>query len=151
LSDVKWQFLRKHRPCFSTEASDGGGVRSRITIIPLVLAWICANGAIWDVVQVFAWGRMFAGYTQTMTIGAALRETFDPSRPCEMCSGIANAREAAKEQVPAAVEGAVEKIVLALHSPAPLVFDRTRIKWPVMRIGIAPIRSERVPVPPPRA
>jgi hypothetical protein len=130
---------------------DALGVRSRIAIIPLVFAWVCANGAIWDVVQVFAWGKMFASYAQTMSVGAALRETFDPSRPCEMCSGIATAREAAKEQVPATVEGAVEKIVLALHTPAPVIFEHARANWPVMLTGLVPLRSELVPVPPPRA
>ena len=59
-----------------------------------MLAWLCANGALLDLVQVFAWSRMFAGYTQTMTVGAALRETFDPAKPCELCLGVADAKDA---------------------------------------------------------
>ena len=46
----------------------------------LLFAWICANGALLDVVQVFAWGKMFSGYAKSMSVSAALKETFDPAR-----------------------------------------------------------------------
>ena len=140
-----------HRACFSLNAGNDWSVRRRIAIFPLVLAWVCANGAIWDVVQVFAWGKMFAGYTQTMSLGAALRETFEPSKACEMCSGIATAREAAKEQAPVVADRAAEKIILALDAPAPLLFDQDHADWPMIPAGDARVRAERVPVPPPRA
>ncbi len=126
-------------------------MRRRIAIASLCFAWICANGAIWDAVQVFAWGKMFAGYAQMMSVPAALRATFDPARPCELCVTVADARETAREQLPQAVERAAEKLLLALHSPAPIVLVPAPGAWPPTLAHAAPRRTESVPVPPPRA
>jgi hypothetical protein len=125
-------------------------VRLRVAQLSLLLAWICANGAIWDAVQVFAWSKMFVGYTSTMTVPAALRETFDPSKPCDMCLGVASARETAKQQLPQSVEHSTEKLLLALHTSASVVFNTTPGDWPVTLSREAESRSESVPVPPPR-
>ena len=46
-------------------------VQRRFAITSLIFAWICANGAVWDAVQVFAWARMFAGYAHTLPVRAA--------------------------------------------------------------------------------
>jgi hypothetical protein len=125
-------------------------VRRRVATFSLLFAWVCANGAIWDAVQVFAWGKMFAGYTQAMTVPAALRETFDPAKPCEMCLGVASAKETAKQQLPQSVERSTEKLLLAIHSPAGIVFENIPQEWPVTRASVVLVRTEPVPVPPPR-
>ena len=126
-------------------------VRRRVAIVSLFFAWVCANGAIWDAAQVFAWGKMFAGYTQTMGIADALRATFDPAKPCEMCVGVANAKETARQQLPQAVESSAEKLLLALHTSAPIVLVNSAAEWPAVLASAAPVRTESVPVPPPRA
>lgn len=127
-------------------------VRRRVAIASLFFAWICANGAIWDAAQVFAWGKMFAGYAQTMSVPAALQATFDPARPCDMCLGVATAKETARQQLPQDVERAAEKLVLALHASVPLVLEKVRAsEWPPAVANAAPLRTEAVPVPPPRA
>lgn len=126
-------------------------VRRHVAIASLCFAWICANGAIWDAAQVFAWGKMFAGYAQTMSVTEALRATFDPEKPCEMCLGVANAKETAKQQLPQAVEHSAEKLFLAIHSPARILFEKSPEDWPAVLASAAPVRTESVPVPPPRA
>lgn len=126
-------------------------VRRHVAIASLCFAWICANGAIWDAAQVFAWGKMFAGYAQTMGLAEALRETFDPAKPCEMCVGVANAKETARQQLPQAVERSAEKLILALHASAPIVLLNSPDPWPAVLASAAPVRRESVPVPPPRA
>ena len=126
-------------------------MRHRVAAFSLFFAWICANGAIWDAVQVFAWGKMFAGYSQTMSVPAALRATFDPEKPCEMCVGVATAKETAKQQLPASVEQSAEKLLLAIHASSAMVFETPRTSWPVTLARVAPVRSKSVPVPPPRA
>lgn len=126
-------------------------MRRRVAIASLFFAWICANGAIWDAAQVFAWGKMFAGYAQTMSMPAALEATFDPARPCDLCLGVASAKETARQQLPQDVERAAEKLVLALHVTGPIVLVKTRSEWPHAMANIAPVRTEAVPVPPPRA
>ena len=126
-------------------------MRRRIATFSLLFAWVCANGAIWDAVQVFAWGKMFAGYSQAMSVPAALRATFDPAKPCEMCVGVATAKETAKQQLPESVEQAAEKLLLALHFSSVIVFESPRSEWPATLASVALVRSEAVPVPPPRA
>ncbi len=126
-------------------------VRKKIAIFSLLFAWLCANGALLDAVQVLAWGKMFAGYTQTMSVAEALRETFDPAKPCAMCLGVAEAKETAKQQLPATVERSAEKLLLAYHANAIFVVPHSSTEWPAMLASVAPSRTEEVPVPPPRA
>jgi hypothetical protein len=71
-----------------------------LSVAGLLLGWLCAQGALTDAVQVFAWARMFAGYAQTSTWRAALEQTFDPARPCKICCAVRKAREA--DQAPIA-------------------------------------------------
>jgi len=126
-------------------------VRRILATAALVFAWLCANGALLDALQVVAWGRMFAGYTETMTVSAALRETFNPAKPCALCRRVAKAKEAAHQQLPAAGDQSAPKFVLALHTPAAPVFANDPGEWierPSMKVCQ---RTEPVPVPPPRA
>ncbi len=124
-----------------------------IATAALLFAWLCANGALLDGLQVFAWTRMFANYTQSMSLTAALRETFDPAKPCELCIGVSNAKENVRQvAVPAAMERSSDKeLVLALHTSAPLILTRAAERWPQSPARSCGIRAEDVPVPPPRA
>jgi hypothetical protein len=104
-------------------------VKRRLPILALLGAWICANGALLDAVQVFAWARMFSQYARTMDAGAALSRTFDPSRPCNLCRTVSRARDHAKTQLPAAVENSGEKLILAFHQPRPVFFLKDPAEW----------------------
>ncbi len=126
-------------------------MRNKIASLALACAWLCANGALLDAVQVFAWGKMFAGYTQTMSVSTALQKTFDPAQRCELCDGVAAAKEASREHQPRAIEQSAEKLLLALHRHTPLVLERPSGDWPPSLALFAPSRTEAVPVPPPRA
>lgn len=126
-------------------------MRKPVASFCLLFAWLCANGALLEGVQVFAWAKMFAGYSQTMSVDAALRATFDPAKPCEMCIGVATAKETAKQQLPHAVERSAEKLQLALHSPAIVILENTPDAWPTALASVAAVRPRLVPVPPPRA
>jgi hypothetical protein len=125
-------------------------VRRRIATAALVIAWLCANGALWDAMQVAAWGKMFAGYSESMSITQALSVTFDGSKPCEMCSGIAKAKETATKQMPATERQAAAKFVLAIHTVETPVFVNELDDWTMSPpLGIRE-RTDPVPVPPPR-
>ena len=126
-------------------------VRRAFPTACLLFAWLCANGAVWDVVQVFAWARMFTGYAQTMTVTTALEETFDTDKPCEICRTVSKAKETARQQTPQTVERSAERILLACEPPVRVVIEAPRSEWPEPFIAHAPLRTERVPVPPPRA
>jgi hypothetical protein len=142
---------RPCRPLADSSTVPPPPVQRKLATLSLLLAWLCANGALLDGVQVFAWAKMFAGYTQTMSVAAALRETFDPAKPCEMCLGVAAAKDTAKKQLPASVENSTEKIVLALEAANKIVPAPAPEAWPPMATVAALSRSEAVPVPPPRA
>lgn len=126
-------------------------MRRSVAIASLALAWLCANGAVWDVVQVFAWGRMFANYAQTLSFAAAARETLDPNKPCELCTTVAKAKSAESKQAPQSVAPvAAGKFLFACPSPARFVFVSPPADWPHALASAAPSRTEPVPVPPPR-
>jgi len=123
-------------------------VRRTVAIISLALAWVFANGAVLDAVQVFAWGRMVRDFQRAgLTLERAVTKALDGSAPCEICSAVDHARQ---QQPPETVERSSEKLVLAcppadapaLTAPAP--------DWPPLLAASAPSRSEAVPVPPPR-
>jgi hypothetical protein len=100
--------------------------------------------------QVAAWGKMFAGYSGTMSIAAALRETFDASKPCDMCIGIAKAKHATEKELPATEQQASSRFVLALHVVNEPVFANDRGSWMNPPLAIVRERTDPVPVPPPR-
>jgi len=120
-------------------------------ISSLFFAWICANGAVWDAVQVFAWARMFASYSHTLPARAALRETFDPGKPCAICMAVAKAKEAERKQAPRPLERSTAKLVLACETAEKPLIVPLPDAWPAVPVHTGSIRIEPVPVPPPRA
>lgn len=126
-------------------------VRRRVSIIALCLAWLCANGAIWNVVQVVAWAKMFHDYSQVMPVAKALEITFDGSAPCDLCHISQQGQDAAREQLPReAALGSGEKILLATESTTTFVLTAPDFAWPGGVHDAGPARTELVPVPPPR-
>ncbi len=92
-------------------------MRRGVSFAGLLLAWLCAQGALTDGLQVLAWSRMFARYAETMAWRAALDETFDPSKPCEICGVVRQVRETEREQSPNPLPaGDAGKIVLFLST-----------------------------------
>jgi len=125
-------------------------MRRQVSLLCLLLAWICANGAMLDTVQVCAWVNMFAGYARVLPVGAALRATLDPSRPCEICLAVAKAKASEEREAPVAPARSAEKQVLAFAGPGPVVFPAGCDAWPIAGPQRAAARVEPVPVRPPR-
>jgi hypothetical protein len=126
-------------------------VRRRFSLLCLLLAWLCANGAVWNVVQVVAWTKMFHQYSQVMPVVQALKITFDGSAPCDLCVVVQTAEDRAGKQLPqAAALGASDKLVLACETSTPLVNVEISAGWPGVAHDAGLTRTERVPVPPPR-
>jgi len=126
------------------------GVRRFLCASCLLLAWLCANGAALDLMQVFAWGRMFAGYAHEMPVETALAETFDPARPCPLCVAVQQARKTGREPGPAAAPNAAIKLVLIaqeMDAMEPPAVPGDRLEGFPMR---AAMRRDPVPVPPPK-
>jgi hypothetical protein len=125
-------------------------MRQRLQLFALLLAWLMATGSQWDLVQVFAWGRMFASYSRTMSVESALRLTFKPDNMCAVCKLVKAAKQQ-QEQSPVAPSKTLGKILL-VFAPVPTVVVASvpSEQWPV---GMKMMRSaERCapPIPPPR-
>jgi hypothetical protein len=125
-------------------------MRQRLQISALLLAWFMATGSQWDLVQVFAWGRMFAGYARVMSVESALRLTFKPDRMCSVCKMVKAAKQQ-EEQTPAAPSKTLGKILL-VFAPVPMVVIASvpSAQWPVGMKTLCSAERGAPPNPPPR-
>ena len=127
-------------------------VRRKLSLACLIFAWICANGMVWNVVQVVAWARMFQQFSQVMPAARALEITLDGSAPCPLCKISRAAQDNERKQLPQeAALGASDKLLLACDTSAPVVLVRPDPAWPGVGPDTGLTRTEAVPVPPPRA
>jgi len=127
-------------------------VRRHVSIVALCLAWLFANGAVWNAVQVVAWAKMLHDYSQVMPAARALQVTFDGSAPCALCHISRKAQDAAREQLPrdADLGGGMEKLLLATEGVPAVVLATPDFAWPGVTHATGLTRTEAVPVPPPR-
>jgi hypothetical protein len=125
-------------------------MRQRLQLSALLLAWLMATGSQWDVVQVFAWGRMFASYSRIMPVESALRLTFKPDNMCSVCKLVKAAKQQ-QEQSPAAPLKARGKILLVFAPVPTVVIASVPSEWWLVRLKTMH-SAERAapPIPPPR-
>jgi len=128
-------------------------MRRGLSTTCLLLAWLCANGAVWNVVQMVAWAKMFHDYSQVMPASQALELTFDGSAPCNLCQISQEAQDTARQQLPheAALGGGTDKILLIADNAPAVVLVAPAIAWPGLAHEAGLTRTSQVPVPPPRA
>jgi hypothetical protein len=126
-------------------------MRRRLAIFSLLTAWLLATGSQWDFVQVFAWGRMFAGYVQTMSVGEALAETFDADKPCSLCCAVREAKQQENKQLPPEFR-LREKLILIFQPTAEFVATvSNETRWPNIECLLTGRGRAEPAVPPPRA
>lgn len=127
-------------------------MRRNVSITCLLLAWLCANGSVWNVVQVVGWVKMFHDYSENMPAAKALEITFDGSAPCHLCHLSQKGANTEREQMPrdAVLSGGMKKLLLASEELAPVVLAAPEFFWPGLVNDAGAIRIESVPVPPPR-
>jgi hypothetical protein len=127
-------------------------MRRKISLGCLLVAWFFANGALWNVVQVVAWVKMFHEYSETMPADEALQRTFDGSKPCKLCSMAKAAEDTAHKQRPrdAALGDGSEKLLFVSESALVVVARAPNFVWPDFTDDAGLIRVDAVPVPPPR-
>ena len=113
-------------------------------------AWLLATGSHWDLVQTFAWGKMFATYAQTMSYTDAARLTFTPGNFCGVCEFVADASgDADNETAPA--KAGTREIQLALGQTSPVIVPHSDSgRWPLSDLAPPDDYGPAPPVPPPR-
>lgn len=126
-------------------------VRRHLAVTCLLLAWLCANGAVWNVVQVAGWAKMIRDYAQVMPVARAVELTFDGTAPCELCHLAQEGQDATRDpQAPAPPSGSLEKILLITECTAAPWMVAPDFAWPGVVDAAGRTRTESVPVPPPR-
>jgi hypothetical protein len=68
-------------------------MRRNLSLIMTLSAWLLATGSHWDLVQTFAWGRMIAAYSQSMSLGDAIKKTFTADNLCGVCEVVNDAKQ----------------------------------------------------------
>ena len=125
-------------------------MRRKLSLITMLTAWLLATGSHWDLVQTFAWGRMIANYSQSMSLAQAVKLTFTPDNLCGVCESVSEAKQHQDSALPSDAKPAGK--ILMVFQPQPVFFATLPVigKWtppvtnPVMRDRSPP------PVPPPR-
>ena len=126
-------------------------MRRKLSIGSLLLAWLFANGAVWNVVQVVAWVKMYHDYVLVMPTAQALQLTFDGSKPCAICVITQKAQDATRDQLPReAAPGGGDKLVLTCELPVAVILSVPASAWPGVSDDAGSARTEAVPVRPPR-
>jgi hypothetical protein len=127
-------------------------VHRNFAVSCLLVAWLCANGAVWNVVQVAGWARMIRDYAQVMPVARAVELTFDGTAPCDLCHLAQEGQDATRDlpASPAALGGGTEKILLIADCVPGPVLVAPDFSWPGVVDAAGRTRTEPVPVPPPR-
>jgi len=76
----------------------------RLGTLMIGFAMFSIVGGHWAVLQTVAWVGMVADYSQTSSVGLAIRKTFSGESPCSMCRAIEKGK-AAETKLPALAQG----------------------------------------------
>jgi hypothetical protein len=126
-------------------------MRQKLSLVMTLAAWLIATGSHWDLVQTFAWGKMFATYSQSMSYADAARLTFTPGNFCGVCEFVADASQAGDDDsMPPPTSP--REIQLALVQITPVVVPRMDShRWSLSDLELPLIAGSSPPTPPPRA
>lgn len=125
-------------------------MRRLVAIFCLLFAWVCANDGVLDFLQVAAWGHMFAGYVKTMSVTAAVEQTFDLGKPCKLCMSVRKDLAKQQQSMPDEVSMSAGRMLLYWQCVQPVVPPGPRghrMEYSVVR---AVTRCDPVPYPPPK-
>jgi hypothetical protein len=130
-------------------------VRQKLSLVLTLVAWLLATGSHWDLVQTFAWGRMIATYSQSMSFTKAVKKTFSVEGMCGVCVAVQDAKkqDAAANNTPGAPGKSLGKILLVFAPApmAPLLLSSTASPWSLSDLLTPTSDPAAPPVPPPRA
>lgn len=139
------------RACSGWESPGKCRVRQSSRLSLILLVCLAATGVQWDMLQVFAWGRMIVDHAATMPLSAAVAKTFD-GEMCSLCCVVARAQR--RESAPAHPADAkvAAKPILFFQLASVVVPDAARsLPWH-QDMTMASGRDRAAPAaPPPRS
>lgn len=118
----------------------------------LLIGWTFATGAHWDMIQVAAWGQMWARNAQVQPLGLALATTFSPEGMCGVCKTV-QAAKLEQDDNPVLDSRTAGKAPLLLPVLRPIVVEHPPLLGAFIISETLPPGWSRAapPVPPPRA
>ena len=130
------------------------GWRKKLQISFLLLAWVAATGAHWDVLQVVAWGKMMAeNFAEMMSVGSAVEQTFAPGSSCPLCKMVSQAKQQERKQEgPGPTEAkAVVKMILYLQENATVPTPEISLqRYALVEAREISYGRAQPPIPPPK-
>lgn len=127
-------------------------MRHKLSLILTLSAWFFATGSHWDIVQAFAWGKMFTTYSQSMSYADAAQLTFATNNLCDVCELVAGAEQSGRESENAPGKSGVSKIQLGFDAvPQIVVVAPDSSPWSPSELRMPPPSGAAPPSPPPRA
>jgi hypothetical protein len=96
-------------------------MRQKISVILVLAAWLLATGSQWDVAQTFAWGRMVATNSRSMSLGQAVQKTFS-GEMCSLCLAVQQAKQQQDADQAKSPGGKLPGKVLLIGVPGTLVY-----------------------------
>lgn len=125
-------------------------MRRNASLVLTLTAWLLATGSHWDLVQTFAWGKMFATYAQSMSYADAARLTFTADNFCGICEIVQEATDADESNAPA--KAGTREIQLALGVAPDVIVPRPdTASWTPDASRLPRVTGSAPPTPPPRA
>lgn len=139
------------RPARSAPFPSVTPLRRRLGLIATLVAWLCATGTQWDVVQTVAWIRMFSENTRDLPVLAALERTFSPEARCSLCHAVSQAKQ--EDPGSGGAPAKSEAKIVFVHQPADAAFVilPTAPAWPIADFSAVGTLRAAPPLPPPRA
>jgi hypothetical protein len=128
-------------------------MRRKLSLVLTLTAWLLATGSHWDLVQTFAYARMFADNARTLSLEAAVTRTFSPEGRCEICTAVDTAKQSPDHaNAPASAEKFAGKILLTHEPEAFFLFDLPPVSaWFDSAPRLTSAERSAPPLPPPRA
>ncbi len=151
--------MRFFRPGRTRDRSGSPSLRRRVRVSnswkwrmqvgTVMLVSLLATGVHWDAAQVFAWGRMFSRYSETMTMAQAAKRTFS-GEMCSLCKAVNSAKQQ-EQKAPMAPSFVKAKFVMVCLATPALVFARPdRVVWTHIDPPVVSLGRSAPPSPPPR-
>lgn len=127
-------------------------MRYKLSLILTLSAWFFATGSHWDLVQTFAWGKMFASYSQSMSYTDAAKLTFSADNLCGVCKIVVDAEQNETDRENTPGKSGPREIQLA-YAPVPQVILTApdSLSWSLSDRRMPPPSGAAPPTPPPRA
>ncbi len=126
-------------------------MRRRLSLSLTLVAWLLATGSHWDLLQTYAWGRMFVGYARAMSLTTAAEETFS-GQMCDLCKAVQKGKQ--EQRSPEALATAKVR----LPEAAPPAASGSVVSPARLIVGLIPAETQLAgrgrmapPLPPPRA